>query len=123
MRCCYNIIQIVVYSSRLFLYSYLPILLQALIRPPIRSTPSEAPRMKLPWIFVSIVTVSVTDERSSPIFYHSIATAKPTSSGKLTVSAEGEGRKIDDLVVPDSAAVSLSPPSEGTCILRIRSLS
>ena len=56
----------------------------------------------------------MTDERSSPIFYHSIATAETTSSANLTVSAEGEGRKIDDLVVPDSAAVSLSPPSEGT---------
>ena len=73
--------------------------------------------MKLPWIFVSIVTVSVTMDGSSPILYYSIATAKPTSSANLAVSAEGEGRNIGNLVVPDSAAVSLSLPSEG--ILRL----
>ena len=56
-------------------------------------------------------------EGSSPIFYHSIATPKPTSSTNLTVSAEGEGRKIGNLVVPGSAAVSQSLPSEG--ILRL----
>ena len=66
---------------------------------------------------MSIITVSVTVEGSSPIFYHSIATAKPTSSANLAVSAEGEGRNIGNLVVPYSAAVSLSLPSEG--ILRL----
>ena len=73
--------------------------------------------MKLPWIYVSIITVCVTVEGSSPTFYHSIATAKPTSSANLTVSVEGEGRKIGNLVVPDSAAVSLSLPSEGIVII------
>ena len=66
---------------------------------------------------MSIITVSVTVEGSSPIFYHYIATAKPISSANLTVIAEGEERKIGNLVVPDPAAVSLSLPSEG--ILRL----
>ena len=66
---------------------------------------------------MSIITISVTMEGSSPIFYHSIATAQPTSSANLNISAEGEGRKIGNFMVPDSTAVSLSLPSEG--ILRL----
>jgi hypothetical protein len=67
-------------------------------------------------MFVSTVTVDVIVEGSSPIFYHSIATAKPTPANLTVIrqkTEEGEGRKIGNLVVPDSAAVSQSLPSEG----------
>ena len=57
---------------------------------------------------------------SSLIFYHSIATAEPTSAN-LNVSKQknekGEGEKVGNIVVPDLATVSQSLSSEGIMIL------
>ena len=59
-------------SCNLPLYSDLSLLMQALVCPTLRSAPTlEAPMMKLPWIFVSIITASVIVEGSSPI--HSVS--------------------------------------------------